>query len=725
MSDTGDSQRPPAAQIEGGVERVTFHNEENGYSVLRVAIKGRSEPITVVGNVPRVTAGEVLEASGEWIQSTDFGKQFKATAITTRPPTSTAGIIRFLGSGLIAGVGKTYAKKIVEKFGTDVFNIIENQSARLEEIDGVGKKRRQEIRESWKKQKSIHRIMVFLHEHGISTGRALRIHKHYGPDAEDILRSDPYQLARDIAGIGFQGADKIARSLGIAYDSDRRIRAGVLHALNLASGNGHAALPRDELLAQAAEVLDVAQEPVVVELERLLIDGELTAEFGLVYLAPLHHAECQIAERLRELSRAPSVYPEIDVERALGWVQNEIGIDLAPGQLSAVRSALTEKVLVITGGPGVGKTTVLNSILKVLTAKNIDPVLAAPTGRAARRMSDSTGLEAKTLHRLLEYRPDDGWARNRKRPLQADLIVIDEASMIDLTLMGYLLDALPPSCHLVLVGDADQLPSVGPGTVLRDLIASESVPVARLTEIYRQAAESRIITAAHAINLGQVPDLKTPADSDFFFFERNTPEDIQQLLIQLVSKRLPEKFDFDPIRDVQILTPMNRNALGTHNLNKLLQDALNPADSMKWEVDRFDRTYRVGDKVIQNRNNYDKEIYNGDIGRITRIDSEPTKVIVDFDGDRRADYEPGDLDELNLAYAITIHKSQGSEFPVIVVPVSTQHYVMLQRNLVYTAITRGKKLVVLLGQESALKMAVDNLSGGDRHGGLQKRLREG
>ena len=709
--------------LEGSVERVTFHNEENGYSVLKVAVQGRREPATVVGNVPEVTVGETLEAEGEWIQSVEFGRQFKATSLRTRPPTSTAGIERFLGSGLIAGIGKTYAKKIVEKFGEDVFNIIENQSARLEEIEGVGKKRRHEIKESWKRQKAVHRIMVFLYEHGISTGRALRIYKTYGEDAEQTLKNDPYQLARDIHGIGFQGADKIAQSLGIPVASNRRVRAGIQHVLEQSSSDGHSGLPREDLSAQSSEVLGVNCDLVETELERLLITGELIADDGLVYLGWLHHAEVMIAERLQELSSGGSTYPEIDSKRALEWVQGEIGIALADGQREAVTAALCEKVLVITGGPGVGKTTVLNSILKILGAKSISPVLAAPTGRAARRMAESTGLEAQTLHRLLEYRPDVGWARDRKRPLKADLLVVDEASMIDLGLMAHVLDALPPACHLILVGDADQLPSVGPGMVLRDIIESEVVPVARLTEIFRQAAASRIVTAAHAINAGKLPELRSPAESDFFFFEREEPEDIRRTLVEVVGHRLPGKFGVDPITDVQVLTPMNRNALGTRALNGLLQEALNPPDPMRWEVDRFGVTYRVRDKVIQNRNNYDKEIFNGDIGKISRIDSEPTQVIVDFEGERRATYEAGELDELDLAYAITIHKSQGSEFPVVVMPVSTQHYMMMQRNLIYTGITRGKRLVVLLGQQRALSMAVENASGGLRHGRLRERLR--
>ena len=728
-----DQNRPPIEgasgaetdQLVGGVERVTFHNEENGYCVLKISVKGRSEPVTLVGNVPRVTPGELLEASGEWINSTDYGKQFKATSITTRPPKSKVGLERFLASGLIAGIGKTYAKRIVEKFGEDVFEIIEHHSARLEEVPGVGKKRRLEIKESWRTQKAIHGIMVFLHEHGISTARAVRIFKTYGDQAEDILRKDPYQIARDINGIGFQGADKIARSLGIEAGSEKRVRAGVMHVLNQAASSGHTALPRLELLPQAAEMLDIDAGPVEAAVERLLIDADLIAEHGMVYMANLHKAETRIADRVRELQDAPASYPPILADRAIEWVQQENGIDLAAGQIAAIKAALTEKVLIITGGPGVGKTTVLNSILKVLGAKDVSPVLAAPTGRAARRLSESTGLEAATLHRLLEYRPDAGWARNRQRPLEADLVVVDEASMIDVTLMSFLLDAVPRGGHLLLVGDADQLPSVGPGTVLNDMIASGAIPVARLTEIYRQAAESRIITAAHAMNAGQMPEIESQSkDADFFFFERDEPEALRELLVDLVADRLPKRFGVDGVGDIQVLTPMNRNALGTKALNDALQARLNPANAMGWEVERFGVTYRVGDKVIQTRNNYDKDIYNGDIGRIRRIDSEPTKVIVEFDGDRRAEFEPGDLDELSLAYAITIHKSQGSEFPVVVMPVSTQHYVMLQRNLLYTGITRGKTLVVLVGQKRALQMAVDNVGGNVRHSGLKLRLEE-
>ncbi|MGI9239974.1 MAG: SF1B family DNA helicase RecD2, partial [Verrucomicrobiales bacterium] len=676
----------PDAKLDGVVERVTFHNEENGYCVLRVSVRGVADNVTVIGHVPSANPGEEIAARGEWVNNADFGRQFKAAEIATSAPNSLAGIERYLGSNLIEGVGPVYAKKLVAKFGAGIFDIIDKQSARLEEVPGVGKKRRLEIKASWERQKSVRGIMVFLHEHGISTARAVRIYKTYGEDSLEVLQKNPYQLARDIRGIGFKTADGIAQKLGIPPGSPERLRAGIDHVLVSASDKGHCALPKAELTELASDILEVDPAGVEEILGQMLGIGDLVGEDAggsdgeLVFLPHLKFAEETIACRLGYFAKQPAGYPPIDTEAALGWVEEQTGKSLGSEQRQAVTEALGHRVLVITGGPGVGKTTILNSVLKILALKKVVPVLCAPTGRAAKRLSESTGLEAKTVHRLLEFQAGgNGFARKEGNPLEGDLFVMDETSMVDVVLMHHFLRALPERAHLLLVGDIDQLPSVGPGEVLGDIIASGAVPVVRLTEIFRQAAQSQIITSAHAVNRGELPDLEPPTDSpsDFYFFERDQPEAIVRTLVHLVRERLPGKFGFDPSHDIQVLCPMNRGSLGTQNLNVELQAALNPPAEMKFEVERFGVTYRHGDKVIQGRNNYDKEFYNGDIGTIVEITTDPGKIQVRFEDGRLVDYEPGELDELSLAYAITIHKSQGSEFPAVVMPVSMQQFVLL------------------------------------------------
>lgn len=720
-------------ELSGTVERVTFHTEDTGYSVLKVKVKGRQEPVTVTGRVPLINEGEVIAAQGEWVSVPDYGRQFKAEQIETTAPNSRAGIEKYLGSGLIEGIGPVYAKKLVEKFGEEVFEVIEQNSARLQEVPGVGKKRRLEIKSSWEKQKAVREIMVFLHRHGISTGKAVKIFKQYGPAAMETVSQNPYQLAKDIHGIGFKTADGIAQRTGIALDSAARLRAGLFHLLLAAGSEGHTALPRATLLTQGVELLGIPQEALEPVLDAAVESSELRRETihdtELIFPPHLARAEEEIARRLQKLAAQPASYPDIDTAKALAWVQRKTGKDLAPGQAEAVRLALTSRVLIITGGPGVGKTTILQSILRILTAKGIHPILAAPTGRAARRMSESTGEEAKTIHRLLEFAPGgEGFKKNASSPLTGDLFVLDETSMVDVALMASYLRAVPDNGHLLLVGDVDQLPSVGPGTVLKDLIDSGTLPVARLTEVFRQAAESRIIQAAHSINEGKIPWVPKPAppESDFHFIERDTPEAIAQTIVHLASERIPRAFHMDPVRDIQILCPMNRGLLGTANMNNLLQAALNPpGDWTKPECERYGLTFRQGDKVIQTRNNYDKDAFNGDIGRITGIQADPLEVLVEFEDGRQAVYESGDVDELRPAYAITIHKSQGSEFPAIIIPVSTQHYVMLQRNLLYTGVTRGRRLVILVGDPKALGMAVRTVGAAKRWGGLLHRLERG
>lgn len=713
--------------LRGLVERITFHNEETGYCVLKVKPERGRELVTVIGKAPRVVAGETIEASGEWVRDAEFGRQLKADSITLSRPDSLDGLVRYLGSGLIEGIGPKYAKRIVDRFGKEVFDVIENTSARLEEIEGIGAKRRREIRDSWVKQKTLHEIMIFLHQRGISTARALTIYKTYGEEATQVLKTDPYRLAVDIRGVGFKTADDIAAHMGVARDAPQRVKAGLVHALERTAQNGHGCLPKAVLLADAEKMLEVDPALLEVALAASITIGDLAEEDAgtgpLIYLPPLLKAEQTIAARLVPLLKKPATHPAMDVDKAITWAEEKTGRQLAESQRAAVREALRQRVLIITGGPGVGKTTILNTILLILRAKNVSVALAAPTGRAAQRLGESTGLEARTLHRLLEAQGDGIWGRNQRKPLDDDLFVVDEASMIDAPLMGHLLDALPEEAHLLIVGDADQLPSVGPGSVLSDLIASGVVPCVRLTEIFRQAAESRIITTAHAINGGQMPDLKPAPDADFFFLEHGSAEEIQRTVVGLVRDRLPGRYGFNPMKDIQVLCPMNQHALGTRQFNALLQSALNPPAEMKFEVDRNGQTYRVGDRVIQTRNNYEKEVFNGDIGHIAAISAEPVTLDVVFDGHRRVSYEPAELEELQLAYAITIHKSQGSEFPCVVIPLAMSHSIMLQRSLIYTGVTRGKRLVVVVGAAKALGMAVRQAGARRRWTGLEARLR--
>ena len=717
-----------SATLRGLVERVTFHTEETGYCVLKVKPERGGELVTVIGNTPRVVPGEQIEAAGEWVENADFGRQLKAGEIKLSRPSSLDGLVRYLGSGLIAGIGKKYAQRIVDHFGDKVFEVIEKESARLEEVEGVGKKRRQEIRESWTKQKAVHDIMIFLHERGISTARAMRIYKTYGDDAIEVLKKDPYRLAADIHGVGFKTADEIAANMGIAKEAPQRVRAGLLYSLDQASTSGHTCVPRAALMEEAVKVLDATPEVVETQLAAMLADGSLIMECiageERVFLPPLHHAEQNIASRMSDLLTKPAAYPAMDITKGIAWAEQKTGRQLAESQQRAVREALQQRVLIVTGGPGVGKTTIVNTILTILRAKKVRVMLAAPTGRAAQRLGESTGMEASTLHRLLEFQGEGVWGRNRNRRLSGDLFVVDECSMVDTLLMARLLDALPDEAHLLLVGDADQLASVGAGAVLHDLIASREVPVVKLTEVFRQAAQSRIITAAHAINRGEMPELKSPQDADFYFLERNTGEDIQRTVVEFVRDRVPARFGFQPERDIQVLCPMNRQLLGTQAFNEVLQEALNPPHEMKFEVERFGLKYRAGDKVIQTRNNYDKEVFNGDIGHIRAIETEPLKVIVAFE-DHLVEYEPGELDELQLAYAITIHKSQGSEFPCVIIPIAMAQFIMLDRSLIYTGVTRGKRLVILVGEQKALGTAVRNAEGRKRWTGLRERIAPG
>jgi exodeoxyribonuclease V alpha subunit len=716
----------PADGLSGLVERVTFHNEDTGFAVLKVKVKGRRGLVPVVGVVAAVSPGEWITAEGHWEQNRDHGMQLRALSIRGQAPTSLEGIEKYLGSGLIRGIGPVYAQKMVAKFGEKIFDIIENFSARLQEVEGIGEGRRQQIKAAWAEQKVVRDIMVFLHSHGISTSRALRIYKLYGEDAIVRVRANPYLLARDIPGIGFKSADEVAAKLGFGHDSILRARGGLQHILSEATGEGHTALPRADLLKTAGELLGVDENIVCGALERELADGQLAVEdiagAAMVFLPALRAAELTIAETLLRLASLPPKYPEIEFDKALAWVQGKTGKNLSHSQGEALRQVLASRVAVITGGPGVGKTTLLDSLLKILAAKRVKFQLCAPTGRAAKRMGESTGHPASTIHRLLEFLPSGGFKRGKKHPLETDLVVVDEFSMVDVPLMSSLCRALPSQGSLILVGDPDQLPSVGPGCILADLLSSGAVPSMRLTEIFRQAEASRIVRAAHEVRHGRVPEETAEKGADFAFLHREEPKEIAKLVLRLVREEIPKRLGLDPLRDVQVLAPMHRGSLGIRELNTALQAALNPPRPDRAEIERFGTRFRTGDKVLQTRNNYDKEVFNGDIGRIVAIDIEDRQVGIDFDG-RRVVYDFGELDEIEPAYAISIHKSQGSEFPAVVIPLAMQHFLLLQRNLLYTGITRGKKLVVVAGQRKALAAAVRQNDTRKRHGGLRARLR--
>ena len=724
MSAFHESQ--PQDAITGLIERVTFHSEETGFAVLRVKVKGHRDLVTVIGSLASVNAGEWVTAQGRWVQDKEHGLQLKADAIQCSEPTSREGIEKYLGSGLIKGIGAVYAKKMVEKFGEEVFTIIEQYSIRLEEIDGIGRERRKRIKEAWKEQRGIREIMLFLHSNGVSTSRAVRIYKTYGENSIETVRADPYILAREIHGIGFKTADQVALKLGIPRDSILRARAGLGYVLFEATRDGHCALPKELLSENAATLLEIDASIISETLARMQIDAEVAEELisgeRLIFLPPLKMAEEGIAKKIQQLCNTPCAYPEIEIEKAIRWCEDKTGKILALQQKEAIRQALVNRVLVITGGPGVGKTTLINSLLKILRAKKVKCLLAAPTGRAAKRLFESTGIESKTLHRLLEFLPaTGGFFRNETHPLDCDLLIVDEISMVDVPLMHKLLKALPARGHLILVGDADQLPSVGPGRVLQHFIESKVMPVVRLTEIFRQAAKSHIVTNAHRMNEGQLPEISENPDADFFFIERDDPDAIQSTLLQIVKERVPKKLGCNPVHDIQVLSPMNKGTLGVRTFNEMLQNALNPLRPDDPFIEKFGWQFRLRDKVMQIRNNYDKDVFNGDIGVVISINPVEREIVIRYD-QRDVPYEEGELDEVVPAYAVTIHKSQGSEFPVVVIPVAMQHFMMLQRNLIYTGVTRGKQMVVLIGQKKALEIAVRNNETRKRFTGLLQRL---
>ena len=719
------------ADLQGQIERITYTNDETGYTIAKVKVYGRRDLVTVVGSFMAPMPGEILKMQGEWANHPKFGEQFKVVHYKSLVPASVAGIEKYLGSGLIKGIGPVMAKRIVKKFEKETLDVIEQEIEKLTEVDGIGRKRIEMIKKAWADQKEIRQVMIFLQSHGVSSAYATKIFKTYGNESIEVVQENPYRLATDIFGIGFLTADRIAEKLGFAKDSELRAEAGILYVLHQLADEGHVYYPFQPLVNKCQEILEVDQEILSRALtslnadKKIVIDDlqekESKADYQAVYLAKFHLSETNIAARLKALTNAPKSIRPIDPDKALKWVQKQLEITLASKQIDAVRRAVTDKVLVITGGPGTGKTTIVNAILKIFVKSGVKLLLAAPTGRAAKRMSEATGYEAKTIHRLLEYSiRKGGFQKNDQTPLRCDLLIVDEASMIDTILMHHLLKAIPPRATFILVGDVNQLPSVGAGNVLHDIIASGAVPVMELNEIFRQARESLIIVNAHKINQGLMPAFKPSGHklADFYFIEQEEPEKVLGIILELVKERIPKRFGFDPIDDIQVLTPMHKGMVGAGNLNLELQNALNPGPD---SLSRGGKNFRINDKVMQIQNDYEKEVFNGDLGRIVRINLEAQEVTIDFDG-KKVPYDYPDLDEVVLAYAISIHKSQGSEYPAVVIPILTQHYVLLQRNLIYTAVTRGKKLVVMVGSKRALAIGIGNDKTRKRYTYLRNRL---
>jgi len=711
--------------LRGVLDHVTYQNEESGFVIARLLREGDALPVTIVGTVSALNLGETVEVRGTWTTHPQYGRQFKVTEYRPVLPSSLEGIKRYLGSGLIKGLGPVYAERIVEAFGEKTFEIIERYPGRLREVPGLGPKRIKQIREAWREQWSLRDVMIFLQEHGISPTYAHRIYKHYGPDAVAIVKRDPYRLAREIWGIGFRTADQIARRTGIEPENPQRLAAGLAYVVSLATEQGHIYLPEESLLEQAVEQLGVPVPSLQTALASAVESGLLVREDGRVALPEYATVEREIAERLYHhvQNRKAGSLAESD-EAIIARVEARTGLSYAPQQRRAILAALSEGVLVMTGGPGTGKTTTTQGIIGELRAQRTHLALCAPTGRAAKRLAEVTRVEARTIHRMLGFMPDKrAFQYDEEHPLPADLVLVDEASMIDAALFVHLLRALRPDARLVLVGDADQLPSVGPGQVLRDIIASGVVSVIRLETVFRQAERSLIITNAHKINQGEMPSLSNKKDGDFFFLAEEDPEAVAAMVSDLVVRRLPKSYGVDKFSDVQVLAPMYRGETGAHALNKRLQQELNPEGEA---LARGHHEFRVGDKVIITRNNYTKMVFNGDIGRIVGVDPEQGTVSLELniaaEGPTQVTYDFEELDELTLAYAISVHRSQGSEFPIVVMPITTQHYMMLQRNVLYTAVTRAKRLMILVGSARALALAVKNAAVSSRFTWLSQRL---
>lgn len=732
MNSSTNQARPQTenhlTEIEGSIEHFTFRNEDNGYAVARFQPTDKRYTITVVGTLAGVHIGESLTIRGVWTTHPEYGRQFEVRDYTVKLPATIEGIRKYLASGLIKGIGPVMAGRIVDQFGKDTLDIIEEDIGRLKEVHGIGKKRVKKIASAWEEQKQIKEIMIFLQAHDVSTSLSIKIYKEYENEAIQVLRTDPYRLAKDIFGIGFKTADKIARKLGLPPDSPERIQAGLTYALGTFSDDGHCYATREQLVEEASGLLEVPPDVCEWQLDVLLGSEELIADDDAVYLPPFYYAELGVARKLRLLHERSrdrlAGFEDVDWPRVFAYLDDNNSFQLAKQQKQAVKMALTEKVSILTGGPGTGKSTIVGTIIRLLRAKERSVLLAAPTGRAAKRLSETTGVPAQTIHRLLEFSPSSGsmFLRDRTNPLDSDMIIVDEASMIDILLMNHLLKAVEAGSHLLLVGDVDQLPSVGPGNVLLDIIASGVIPVTRLRTIFRQATNSTIVVNAHRINQGHFPDFPRDVD-DFFFFNMPEPEPAADLLIDIVARRIPQKFAYDPHEDVQVLSPMHRGAAGVGELNRRLQERLNAARDTKPQYQYGSRTFRLGDRVMQIRNDYDKEVFNGDMGHIVRLDRDEQELVVNFDG-HHVSYEFHELDQLLHSYAVSVHKSQGSEFPVVVMPLLTQHYMMLQRNLLYTGVTRAREMVVLVGSKRALAIAVKNDRITQRNTKLTERLQD-
>lgn len=725
------------------VERITYQNPENGYTVLKCAVKNEKDLVTVVGNLLDVSVGSVLLIEGNWKVDSKYGRQFTAQSWEETLPATVFGIEKYLGSGLIKGVGPKFAGRIVRKFGTETIDVIENDIERLREVEGIGQKRIEKIHESWERQKEIKNVMLFLQGHGVSTSFAAKIYRQYGNDSIAKMKENPYCLADDIWGIGFKTADSIAQKLGFEKNAQVRVRSGILYTLSNLADEGHVFAKKDQLVKTAQELLEAEEQTVLMVIEPMVEAQDLIAQnvvsqfddsgsFQALYLPAFYYAETGTAAKLKRLMDAPAsdrLWQQLTAARKKTG-NNELSIDVEKieqkvqmqydeVQASAIRKAAISKIMVMTGGPGTGKTTTAQGIIAAYRAFGLKILLAAPTGRAAKRMSETTGMEAKTIHRLLEYKPPEGYQKNEDNPLEGDVLIVDECSMIDIILMNSLLKAIPSGMRLILVGDIDQLPSVGAGNVLRDIIDSGVIPVVRLTRIFRQAQTSRIIMNAHRINEGKMPDISNGSNTDFFFMEQEDPEQAVALITQLVTHKLSRYYQTPPTQ-IQVLTPMQRGVVGAANLNLALQEALNPDGEA---LRRSGLAFRMGDKVMQLRNNYDKEVFNGDIGMVSAVDLQERTLMVNFEG-REIEYDVSELDELVHAYATTIHKAQGSEYPIVVMPVMMTHFVMLQRNLLYTGITRAKKILVLIGTKKALAYAVRNVTVTKRNTLLKERLQE-
>lgn len=698
------------------VEHITYQNSENGYSVMRVKVKGYNDLVTLVGNLLDVPVGSVLLCEGDWKVDKRYGSQFVAQTWEEVMPATIYGIEKYLGSGLVKGIGPAFARQIVAKFGLETTEIIESDIDRLNEVAGIGKKRIEKIRESWEKQKEIKNVMLFLQGYGVSTAYAAKIFRTYGKESIDKVKENPYRLADDIWGIGFKTADSIASKMGYEKNDLRRCKSGILYTLSQLSNDGHVYAEEEQLVKSAIELLEADEESISRALKEMIQAEDVILDDEAIYLPPFYYAECGTANRLKALldtSEDKLFQATLD----LAAISRLTGIEYDEVQVAAIRQSIESKVMVLTGGPGTGKTTTTQAIIAALKTAGMRILLAAPTGRAAKRMSEATGMEAKTIHRLLEFNPQDGYKRNSENPLEGDALIVDECSMIDIVLMNSLMKAIPLEMRLVLVGDIDQLPSVGAGNVLRDIIDSQKIPVVRLTRIFRQAQSSRIVMSAHTINQGRYPDTSNGKDTDFFFIKNEDPEQVVHHIVQLVQSRLPKAYHLSS-SNIQVLTPMQRGVVGAANLNLSLQEALNPT---KISLNRGGYSFRKGDRVMQIRNNYDKDVFNGDLGYVEDVDMEERTLVVDFD-EKLVEYEISELDELTLAYATTIHKSQGSEYPIVVMPIMMNHYVMLQRNLIYTGITRAKKICVLIGSAKALSMAIRNMEVLKRNTKLKERL---